>query len=70
MARFIVVGEEEARKAPNWEDYDYGWDDWLSYLIDTESGEIIYREGGEPEDQTLGRDLRFFVDKMNELADE
>lgn len=69
MPRFVVVSEDVAKLAPNWEAYDYGFEDWNDYLIDSSTGEIIYKDGGEPEDQTLGRDLSFFVSWMNELAD-
>lgn len=71
MPRFEIVSGDVAKLAPNWEAYDYGWgEDWEDYLIDAKTGEIIYKDGGEPEDMTLGRNLSFFVKKMNELADE
>lgn len=70
MPRFMVYDKAEAKGCANWEDWDYGedWYDWESYLVDTTTDEIIYKDGGEPEDQTLGRDLSFFVDWMNRLA--
>jgi hypothetical protein len=70
MDRFQIVSEDVAKLAPNWEDYDYGydWDDWGDYLIDSKTGEIIYKDGGEPEDMTLGRNLSFFVELANRAA--
>jgi hypothetical protein len=39
-------------------------------LIDTATGEEVGTDSGEPEDKTLGRDLRWVVDLANKLAGE
>lgn len=58
------------------------WEQWLDdlfyngdaeyydVLYDTVRKQIVYIDGGEPEDMTLGRDLRIFVDELNRLAKE
>lgn len=74
MPRFKIVDFKEAQgyDDPNEYAYDTGWNDaeWSYYLVDTKTNEVIYADGGEPEDMTLTRNLGFFVDKMNEVADE
>lgn len=74
--RFVPVSFDEALKAENAEseyylegepDYE---DEFKSYLLDTYTNRIIFADGGEAEDQFLGRDLRKFVDHLNILARE
>lgn len=70
MARFKVVDLEEL-KALNPEEgaeYDHASyiEDPRDYLYDTDTGKVIFVDGGEPEDATLGRDLHVFVDLLNE----
>lgn len=68
--RYRVVAWADAKSAANAEIYhgEYSDDPW--YLIDTQSNEIIYRDGGEPEDMILVRDLSLFVGQMNSLSAE
>ena len=72
MSRFTVVDDTELKE--KWPDqhaeWYSAWDDYAYFLVDTASGKVIYNDGGEPEDMTLGRDLGFFVDMMNDLAQE
>jgi hypothetical protein len=38
------------------------------HLRDLKTGQIVFYDGGEPEDQTLIRDLRDLVDLLNKVA--
>lgn len=39
------------------------------WLEDTKTGQAVFTDGGEPEDQTLSRDLDDLVSELNMLAD-
>lgn len=70
MARFVVrnsedVSHEELERLGMWRS-----DDEFDFLYDTEKDEVVYRDSiWSPEDKFLYRDLRVFVDKLNEVAD-
>ena len=71
--RFIVVDLDEAKEYDDPEghtDSFSDWDDWKSYLVDRKTSQVIYSDCGEPEDMTLGRNLYFFVEKLNEVSNE
>lgn len=70
MARFIVVDEAEGYEDP--EGFSEGVEDWNfpSYLVDTKTNEIVFKDGGEPEDASLTRDYRRLVDLLNKVAEE
>lgn len=46
-----------------------GWDSYC-VLIDTETNTQIASDGGEPEDNSFGRDWSWVPDLLNQLADE
>lgn len=46
-----------------------GWSS-RTVLIDTETGEQVGQDGGEPEDQTFRRDWSWVPQLLNQLADE
>ena len=48
-------------------DDEYGWH---FVLIDTETGEEVGTDGGEPEDQLLVRDWKWVPELLNKLDDE
>ena len=56
--------ELEARGCGSAREYDA----WLEDT--TKPGQVVHADGGEPEDQTLHRDLSSLVDELNKLADE
>ena len=74
--RFVVVDFEDALKADNAESEYYlekdcpPFDDFRQYLLDTKKNKLVAYDGGEPEDQSFGRDLRVFVDLLNEVDAE
>lgn len=68
--RFVVVNTPEAagrEDAAAWglEPGDYG-----SVLIDTKTDRIVFSDSMEPEDASLGRDLKPLVDLLNEVDKE
>ena len=63
MARFTI---REAEEDEDGNDYD----DFFYELFDALTGEVVFRDGGEPEDQTLSRNLRPLVDLLNKVAEE
>ena len=68
--RFRVCEYEEIREAENFAEYDY-WDaDIRSFLLDTWTNTVVFADGGEPEDQTLGRDLYGLVVLLNRAYPE
>lgn len=72
MGRFTVLPWDDAK---GYEDpdglTDFGHDlDYSSYLIDTETGEVVFCDASEPEDATLGRTYRPLVDLLNKVAAE
>lgn len=68
--RFIVVDNDEAQNYADPFDYAYPNDhyDVSGFLVDTEKHEVVFCDYMEPEDATLGRDLRPLVDLLNELS--
>jgi hypothetical protein len=46
------------------------WGDWYNALIDGRTGDVVFEDGGEPEDQTLTRDFAPLVQLLNQLARE
>jgi hypothetical protein len=57
--RFKVILEDS---------YDGAEESYWESLLDTKTGQIVYQDGGEPEDMTLGRNLRGLVDLLNRVA--
>jgi hypothetical protein len=56
----------EPRFTVNWD-----IDDECAVLIDhARCGRIVGRDGGEPEDQSLGRDWSWVADALNEMEQE
>lgn len=78
MPRFIVVDRADALKADNaesdfflFEDEEDHWYDRIrSYVLDTKTNRLLGADGGEPEDQTLGRDWNWVVSALNALDEE
>lgn len=72
MSRFIVIGYDDLPDyvgPDSWyldDDPDY---DPCSYLVDTNTNEIVYSDGGEPEDMYLNRNLSVFVDLLNKVSE-
>ncbi len=73
--RFKVVTAEEIVEH-GWDpDEDWVWDpeeadlDFKGYLLDTKTNEIVFADGGETEDMTLGRNLGGLVRVLNRVAD-
>lgn len=70
MPRFVVKYEGEgAETAENWEAERFLFDDYIGYLVDTTTNQIVAADGGEPEDMTFGRNLSQLVWLLNEVAD-
>ena len=63
--RFIVIAPNDPRIP---EDERYDPHEWRNVLFDTENERVVGQDGGEPEDQTLGRDWSWVPDEMNTLA--
>lgn len=74
MNRFKVCDLEEAKGYDDPNDYTDIYDPWdsgiTSFLVDTKKGLVVWADGGEPEDQTLGRNLYDFVILLNEVSNE
>jgi len=75
MDKYIVVSNQEARasKYPSYEDPRQDFGDFYSCLYETDGKKpirLVGEDGGEPEDQTFGRDWRWVVREMNQLAKE
>jgi hypothetical protein len=75
MDRFIVVSADEAakQKLPGWEGFHHSGGDWHLCLYETDGEKptrLVGEDGGEPEDQTLYRDLKWVPVEMNKLAAE
>lgn len=68
MSRFKVVEWAEACTATNAEEYE-PWDDFdfdfSSYLLDSQTNEIVFCDRMEPEDTTLNRALAPLVKLLN-----
>ena len=45
---------------------------WDSYteLVDTKTGEVVGSDGGEPEDNSFGRDWSWVCPLLNKVAEE
>lgn len=75
MDKFIVVSTDEAvkQKLPGWEYFHRNGGDWHLCLYETDGEKpirLVGEDGGEPEDQTLYRDLKWVPIEMNRLAKE
>lgn len=72
--RFVVLDKESSKGVISEEDWDMcysgGWADERSLLVDTKDGRILGTDGGEPEDNTLGRDWSWVAVELNKLAEE
>lgn len=72
MDRYVVVDMAQAADADNASEYmlDEPWDDWQddcsNYLIDTQTGKIVFCDRMEPEDASLSRSLAPLVRLLNE----
>lgn len=66
--RFVVVPRSDPR-VPEWERSEDDFD-FRQVVIDTETGEILGGDGGEPEDQTLYRDWKWVVPALNAVDAE
>lgn len=54
-----------------WGPHDLDWvDEYQSCVVDTQKNTIVGVDGGEPEDQTLGRDWSWVADALNEVHEE
>ena len=83
MKRYEVIAANElkAKNYPPPEGYAH-WEIWIDdnfhdgdadfydVLYDHERHEVIYIDGGEPEDMLLCRDLRPLVDELNRVTQE
>jgi hypothetical protein len=68
--RFVVIDFERLSEInpEQAEEYDYGWDrDYKSFLWDNQWEEVVFVDGGEPEDFTLDRRLKPLVDLLNKV---
>ena len=63
--RFIVITPNDPRIP---EDERYDPHEWRNVLFDSENERVVASDGGEPEDQTLGRDWSWVPDELNVLA--
>jgi hypothetical protein len=74
MSRFIVADADEVLEKeyddPEFLTEGYGHGDSPSFLVDTKTNEVIWSDGMEPEDASLGRSLRPLVALLNKVADE
>jgi hypothetical protein len=72
MGRFVVLDGSAASLSCNAGEYPWCGmrDDYANYLIDTESGAIVFCDEMEPEDAELRRALRPLVDLLNEIDAE
>lgn len=70
VPRFVRMIADDARAA-GVSNVDM-WEAWntVSILVDTKTYEAVGADGGEPEDQTLGRDWKWVVDLLNKVAEE
>jgi len=67
--RFVVMSIEDVPDEWDLDEEKLWADEGSSTLVDTKKGEIVYRDTYDsPEDKYLFRDLRVFVDKLNEVA--
>ena len=73
MKRFRVLDATDAAKHFPDDDCDEG-DRYRRYLVeftdDDKPARIVGSDGGEPEDQTFGRDWNWVCGELNRLADE
>jgi hypothetical protein len=52
------------------DDPDDEWHEGCQQLVDTLTGAVYYAGGGEPEDQTIGRDWSWVPVLLNQLAEQ
>jgi hypothetical protein len=73
--RFKVMSIENAKAVEGINDPDYLIEDYDPYydygdvLVDTHTRTVVWKDGMEPEDAILRRDLGWFVDQMNALVE-
>lgn len=73
MPRFITVDSTQGSLANNADEwiFEEEWESgWHSYLLDTKTNDIVFSDRMEPEDATLGRDLRRLVNLLNDIDSE
>jgi len=73
MKRFIFVNESEAaaKGYPEAEANPWGNDRMCLYETDGEKPiRLVAMDGGEPEDQSFGRDWSWVLRELNKLADD
>lgn len=63
--RFLVMSTNDPRLP---EDERYEDDMYRSVLFDTQDKRVVGTDGGEPEDQTFGRNWSWVPDELNALA--
>jgi hypothetical protein len=71
MDRFEVLTAEEVAERQLDPDGEWVWSpetDYTGYLYDSQNNRIVASDAGEPEDADFGRDLKVFVDLLNEVA--
>ena len=73
MDRFIVVSNDDAvkQRLPGWENFYHVDGDFHFCLYETDGKKpirLVGEDGGEPEDQTLGRDWKWVPAEMNKLS--
>lgn len=70
--RFRVVTAAEAKKCGYLESEDYYADDYRGILYEFDGDtpvRVLGVDGGEPEDQTFGRDWSWVVPELNRLSE-
>ena len=75
MKRFICLSLYDARKLPGFSEIEetFYCNQYSSSIYETDGKKLIRHvaaDGGEPEDQTFGRDLNWIIHELNKLADE
>lgn len=65
MEKYEFMNLKEAREhgCPELEDWE---DDYVLCLVDTDAKAVLGNDGGEPEDQSFGRDWNWVVGAMND----
>lgn len=65
-----IEGGERFVLEPQWERPEFGEDYDGLCVVDTLTDAVVGADGGEPEDQTLGRDWRWVVAALNSVNAE
>jgi len=68
--RFVIIEEKVACELCGVEFLECRKFDFRYALVDTTEKRILGMDGGEPEDQTLGRDWNWVADELNKVAEE